>query len=125
MFAEIRSVPRDRAVVGVIVQDGQAMMSRRSCDHEVHCRSAAVLAGRGLVMLDRGNPVSGVFGTDTSGYRSPNISVISSYSVRFLALYRNSVRCRREHPPRPVQPEPCPQSPPDANSRRLVQRAAR
>jgi drug/metabolite transporter (DMT)-like permease len=32
---------------------------------------------------------------------------------------------RREHPPRPVQPEPCPQSPPDASSRRPVQRAAR
>jgi hypothetical protein len=32
---------------------------------------------------------------------------------------------RREQPPRPVQPEPCPQSPPDASSRRPVQRAAR
>jgi hypothetical protein len=51
VFAEIRSVPRDRAVVGVIVQDGQAVMSRRSCDHEVHCRSAAVLAGMRAIGL--------------------------------------------------------------------------
>jgi len=43
VLTQVRRVPRDRAVFNVVVQDGQAVMSRLSCDHEVHRRSAAVL----------------------------------------------------------------------------------
>ena len=60
VLAEIRGVPCDRAVVGVIVQDGQAVMGGRGRDHEVYRRSAAVLAALGHVVLHRGNPAPGV-----------------------------------------------------------------
>jgi hypothetical protein len=60
VFPEIWSVPRDCAIVGVVVEDGQAVMGCGCCDHEIYRRSAPVLAGLSHVMLYRGDPASGV-----------------------------------------------------------------
>jgi hypothetical protein len=60
VFPELWSVPRDCAIVGVVVEDGQAVMGCGCCDHEIYRRSAPVLAGLSQVMLYRGNPASGV-----------------------------------------------------------------
>jgi hypothetical protein len=56
VLAEIWSMPRHGAVVSIIVQNGQAMMSRSGCDHQIHCRGAVVLSRSSHLMLNRGDP---------------------------------------------------------------------
>ena len=60
VLAEIWRVPRYGAVVGIVMENGQAVMSRRGRDHEIHCRGAAVLSRVSHVTLGRSDPASGV-----------------------------------------------------------------
>ena len=52
VLAEIRGVPRDRAVVGIVVKDGQVVMSRRGV--ELGCLGKHLINPAGPAAADPG-----------------------------------------------------------------------
>jgi hypothetical protein len=59
LLGQIRRVPRNRAVVGVVMQNGQAVMSSGGGDNKVYRGRSAMLARAGHLVLDARNPPPG------------------------------------------------------------------
>lgn len=67
VLVQVGCVPGDSAVVGIVVEDSQAVVRGSGCDDKVYCRGTAVLPGRAIRCCTALIQRPAFFGTAASG----------------------------------------------------------